>query len=127
MIASLLAAGCTDTRRAYLEPADKPGAVATVVGRGGTYIEDVDHARVASAGTVSYEGNQYAGGNRVRVSAGKHRLRAYTIATGGRQSGSWEFNHTFEADHTYELSPGTGNAVSLQIHDTTTGKTVPVN
>jgi hypothetical protein len=127
VIASVLAAGCTDTRPAYREPADQPAGVAMLVGRGGTYIEDVDHARVASAGTVSYEGNQYAGGNRVRVSAGKHRLRAYTIATGGRQSGSWEFNHTFEAGHTYELSPGAGNAVSLQIHDTATGQTIPVN
>ena len=118
--------GCGDNRPVHRDVAD-PVESATLVGQGGTYIEEVDGKQVPSAKTVTYEGAAYAGGNTVRVAPGRHRLRVYARASGNRSSGLWEFAFSFEPGHTYELLPASAAAVSLQVRDRSTGKTVPIN
>lgn len=113
-----LAAGC---QQHYQEPpaADNP---ATLVGVGGTYINEVDGVHVRSAEVASA-----AGGNTVRVAPGERRVRAYTLASGTRAPGLWRFTHRFEPGRAYEVSPGNGAALSLQLRDRSTGTVVDVN
>jgi hypothetical protein len=125
LLAAALLVGCGDNRPVHQDLADSVSA-ATLVGQQSTYVEEVDGKQVPSAKTVTYNGAAYAGGNTVRVSPGKHRLRVYTAGSQDRASGLWEFNFSFEPGHTYELLPASETAVSLQVRDRSTGKAVPV-
>jgi hypothetical protein len=114
-------AGCLDTRPQYKDPpaADNP---ATLVGRDGTYINEIDGSKIRSA-----EVTNAAGGNTVPISPGERRVKAYTLANGARAPGLWQFRFRFEAGHTYELSPSSDATLSLQVRDTATGQVVNVN
>ena len=127
LLAAALLVGCGDNRPVHKDPGDLNGAAATLVGQNSTYVEEVDGKQVPSAKTVSYSGGSYAGGNTVKVPAGRHRLRVYAAAGPKRASGVWEFNFDCEPGHTYELLPASETAVSLQVRDPATGKAVRVN
>ena len=117
-VAAILA-GCAGP--IYREPpaADNP---ATLVGREGTYVNEVDGVHVKSA-EVANE----AGGNSVRVTPGERRIGAYTMGTGARAPGQWRFRFKFEPGRTYELSPGSEISLSLQVRDVASGTVVNVN
>ena len=119
VLAAALLAGCQQQQ--YREPpaADNP---ATLVGRDGTYINEVDGSRVRSA-----EVTNEAGGNTVTVTPGERRVRAYTLAKGARAPGLWQFRYRFEPGGTYELAPSSGSTLSLQVRDRATGQVVNVN
>ena len=118
VLAVTLVVGC---QQHYREPpaADNP---ATLVGRDGTYINEVDGARVRSA-EVANE----AGGNNVTVTPGQRRIQAYTLAKGARAAGLWRFTYNFEPGRTYDLSPSSDTTLSLQVKDRATGKVIHVN
>jgi hypothetical protein len=120
-------AGCGDNRPVHRDPGDPSAGAATLVGQGGTYIEEIDGKQVPSAKTVTYNGAAYAGGNTVHLAPGRHRLRVYTAGAAKRASGQWEFNFTFEPGHAYEVLPASDTAVTLQVRDQTAGITTPVN
>ena len=115
-------AGCLDTRMTYKEPPAAEDAAVMLVGRDGTYINEVDGSKVRSGEMTSA-----SGGNTVKVTPGKHRLQAYTLANGGRAPGLWRFTFHFERGRTYELSPSSDTTLSLQVKDRATGKVVNVN
>ena len=118
LLAVAFLAGC---QQHYREPpaADNP---ATLVGRDGTYVNEVDGSRVRSA-EVANE----AGGNSVTVTPGQRQIQAYTLAKGARVAGLWRFTFNFERGRTYELSPSSDTTLSLQVKDQATGKIVHVN
>ena len=117
-ILALLLVGC---QQQYREPpaADNP---ATLVGADGTYINQIDGSAVRSARTVNA-----AGGNRVTVTPGRRRVRAYTLAKGSRAAGLWSFTFNFEPGRTYDLSPSSDTVLSLQVRDRSSGRVVEVN
>jgi hypothetical protein len=117
--AATLLSGCQSQQ--YREPpaSDNP---ARLVGKDGTYINQVDGSDVRSAQTTNE-----AGGNEVTVTPGKRRVRAYTLAKGRRDPGLWTFTFNFEPGRTYDLSPSSDTILSLQVRDRTTGRVVEVN
>jgi hypothetical protein len=116
--AFLLAAGCQPQ---YREPPARDNP-ATLVGRDGTYISEIDGSKVRGADVTNDRG-----GNQVTVNAGERRVMAYTLAKGNRAPALWEFRFNFEAGRTYDLSPSSDTTLSLQVKDTATGKVVNVN
>ena len=122
LLACVLLAGCTDMRPVYKEPPAAEDAAALLVGRDGTYINEVDGARVRSG-----ESTTDTGGNTVKVTPGEHRVQAYTLAKGARGAGEFQFTFRFERGRAYELSPSSEIALSLQVKDRTTGQVVNVN
>lgn len=118
VLGATLLPGC---QQQYREPpaADNP---ATLVGKDGTYINQVDGSAVRSA-----QSTNEAGGNRVTVTPGRRRIRAYTLAKGPRAPGLWQFTFNFEPGRTYDLSPSSDTTLSLQVRDTSTGRVVEVN
>ena len=118
---ALMAAVSAGCQPVYREPpaSDNP---ATLVGRDGTYINEVDGSRVPSGETINE-----AGGNSVPVTPGQRRVQAYTLAKGSRAPGLWRFTFNYEPGRVYELSPSSDTTLSLQVKDRATGKVVNVN
>jgi hypothetical protein len=117
-LACALAVGC---QQEYREPpkSDNP---ATLVGRDGTYINEVDGSKVRSGDTINE-----SGGNDVTVTPGRRRVQAYTLAKGPRAPALWQFTFNFEPGRVYDLSPSSDTTLSLQVKDRATGKVVNVN
>jgi hypothetical protein len=99
MVLMIGTVGCVDHRPIYVEPAPIPGATAKLKGAWGTYILEVDWARVKSA---DFQLPTF-GWNAVRVSAGVHQLTV-VYGSSGSSVKHW-FSFRCDADHTYELSP----------------------
>jgi hypothetical protein len=132
--------GCdVDDRPVYAAPKLPAQSVATLRGCWGTYIEEVDGARVADASFMMSDW----GGDIVPVTPGAHNLHVVSKFSGqvsqpmdpsgtfnnDRTTAQHYFSFLFVAGHTYDIAPKSlFQPTTIRITDKNTGQTmVPEN